>query len=271
MTRGATLVTGAASGIGRHLVSTWSARGERIVAADLNVAALEAARLQEGWPLGNIATVALDVTDPAAWSRAWDEGVRHVGPIDRLVNNAGVLVPDWVTALADADIHRQIDVNVKGVIFGTREAARRFVPLRAGHIVNIGSLASLAAVPGLSLYVASKFAVRGFTLSAAAELAKSDVAVSLIMPDAVQTPMLDLQRSRAEAALTFSGGRALTSADVRQAIERAFATKQLELALPSGRARLARFANLFPAISRIVEPLVTRAGLKHQAASRSKP
>jgi len=62
------------------------------------------------------------------------------------------------------DIEMHFDVNTKGVILGTRAAAKRMVARRDGHVINVGSLASLAAVPGIALYSASKFAVRGFSL-----------------------------------------------------------------------------------------------------------
>ncbi len=121
------------------------------------------------------------------------------------MNNAGLLIPDWIGAVRDEDVDRLFDVNAKGVVYGTREAARRFVQRGGGHIVNVGSLAGLAPIPGLSLYVASKFAVRGFTLAVGTELAKQGVAVTLVMPDAVQTPMITRQLDRDELAVTLSG------------------------------------------------------------------
>src|SRR6185295_6401487 len=111
--------------------------------------------------------------------------------------------------------------------------ARRMIPAHRGHIVNIGSLASLSPVPGLSLYVASKFAVRGFTLSAAMELREHGVSVTLIMPDAVETPMLDKQVAYKEAAMTFSGQRPLTVHDIeRLIVDTVLPYKPLEAAIP---------------------------------------
>jgi 3-oxoacyl-[acyl-carrier protein] reductase len=210
----------------------------------------------------------LDVVDPVSWESALESAESRLGAMTHLVNNAGVLSPDWVVNLGDVDIHRQIDVNVKGVILGTRAAARRMKARGSGHIVNIGSLASLSPVPGLSVYAASKFAVRGFSLSAALELADAGVAVTVIMPDAVQTPMLDLQKVRTEAALTFSAGRALGGEDIEGALLMAFAKRPLEVTIPESRGLLARMANVAPGIGRVLAPVMRKIGERNQRRLR---
>ena len=143
-------------------------------------------------------------------------------------------------------------------------------PRKRGHIVNIGSLASLAPVPGLSLYSASKFAVRGFTLAAATELERDGIAVSLVMPDAVQTPMLDLQVAYEEAALTFSGDRTLTVEDIERTIlDDVLVHRPLEVTVPAGRGFLARVANSAPALSRRLAPALAKRGKAKQARIKS--
>ena len=152
------LLTGGASGIGQHLATALSGRGHRVLATDVNEKGLsdlsQTAALQ---------THPLDVTSPDAWEKALDAAQKAFGPVDVLLNIAGFLKPGFVHEIDERSVHLHLDVNVKGVVFGTHAAARRMVPRGAGHIVNFGSLASLAAVPGLSLYSASKFAVRGFS------------------------------------------------------------------------------------------------------------
>jgi len=261
-------ITGCASGIGRHLVGAFLRRGDAVVASDVAIDRLVAVGREDGWDVSRVSEVRHDVTDPVSWELALDAAEQRFGPVTHVVNNAGFLAPDWVVALTDSDIHRQIDINVKGVIFGTRAAAKRMVARKSGHIVNIGSLASLSPVPGLSVYAASKFAVRGFSLSAALELAKDGVAVTVVMPDAVATPMLDIQKARREAALTFSGGRALSGVDIEAALVRVFAKRPLEVAIPESRGMLARLANLVPGVGQKVLPLMRRIGEKHQARTR---
>ncbi len=268
------LITGAASGIGRHLVGAFArgADARRVIATDLSHARLTEVAAADGWP-ATVELAALDVCDPQAWQVVWDAAEAR-GPIDVVMNVAGFLAPDWIEHARDADIDRHIDVNVKGVVYGTRCAARAMIARRSagsasagvsGHIINVGSLASLSPVPGLSLYAASKFAVRGFSLSVALELADKGVAVTVVMPDAVQTPMLDIQKPRAEAALTFSGGKVLTPHDIELAMREVLRTRPLELAIPTSRGVLARVASAMPGLGQRLLPLMRALGRKRQA------
>jgi len=265
----AMLITGAASGIGRHLVGAFLRRGERVAATDVSYERLLEVAAVDAWcgsgadPTA-VRLAALDVRDPRAWEAVWDAAEAALGPIDRVLNVAGFLAPDWIEHASDGDIERHFDVNAKGVVYGTRCAARRMIPRHAGHIINIGSLASLSPVPGLSLYAASKFAVRGFSLSVALELADKGVAVTVVLPDAVQTPMLDLQRPRPEAALTFSGGRVLTPADIEATLVEVLRTRPLEVAIPASRGALARFASAMPGLGQRLLPLLRALGRRRQ-------
>ncbi len=265
------VVTGAASGIGRALVGALVARGDRVLATDANTIGLAGARASDAWPEGRVATETLDVRSASAWEGVLDEAERRFGPIDLLFNVAGVLRPAWITEIEPDDVDLMLDVNAKGVALGTCAAARRMVPRRTGHIVNVGSLASLSPVPGLGVYAMSKFAVRGFSLSAALELREHGVAVTVVMPDAVQTPMLDIQVDREESALTFSGARTLAPGEVARAIvDDVLPRRPMELGLPQSRATVARFAGTFPAAAASSRPLLTRIGRARQARARGK-
>ncbi|MFW6067139.1 MAG: SDR family oxidoreductase [Myxococcota bacterium] len=266
-----TLITGSASGIGRHLTGVLAREGHRVLATDVSPGALQAAAEDEAWPQDSVETHLLDVREPEDWEAALDAAEERFGPVGLVMNVAGVLKPAWAMDIDPDDIDFHLAVNVKGVVLGTRAAARRMVPRGSGHIVNFGSLASLAPVPGLSLYSTSKFAVRGFSLAAAIELRDQGVAVSLVLPDAVQTPMLDLQVHYEEAALTFSGGRALTVADIgRAVVEEVLPKRPLELTLPAARGIMARAAGNFPAAAAMTRPLLVRVGRQTQARSKSK-
>lgn len=259
------LLTGSASGIGRHLTTALAARGHRILATDVNEVGLAKEAAARGWDSARVQRAALDVRSEGDWERAMDAAERAFGPVDVVMNIAGFLQPAYVEDIQADSLSLQLDVNVKGVILGTRAAARRMIPRKRGHIVNIGSLASLSPVPGLSIYAASKFAVRGFTLSAAMELRRHGVAVSLVMPDAVDTPMLDKQIGYEEAAMTFSGARALTVEDIERAIvDDVLPNRPLETALPTSRALLARFATAAPAAVMGLTPLFVKMGRKKQ-------
>ena len=255
------LLTGAGSGIGKHLAGALAQRGHRVVATDVNEQGLS--ELSMAYAL---TTYRLDVSVAEDWERVFEAAERDVGPVDVLMNIAGVLKPGYVDAFSPRDVELHLDVNVKGTILGTAAAARRMKPRGEGHIINFGSLASLAPVPGLSLYAASKFAVRGFSLAVATELAPHNVFVTLVMPDAVQTPMLDLQAKYEEAALTFSGPKPLTTEDIERLIlDKVLPDKPLEVAIPTFRAALARFACTVPQIAARLSPLLKKKGLASQA------
>jgi NADP-dependent 3-hydroxy acid dehydrogenase YdfG len=262
------LVTGAASGIGKHLVGALFRRGEAVLAADLDAAGLERAAAADKWG-ERVKLQRLDVRSAPEWEAALAKALEHFGQVDVLLNVAGVLKPGkaWEVEVNDVDLH--FDVNVKGVIHGTRVVGRYFVAQKRGHIINLGSLASLAPAPGLSLYAGSKFAVRGFSLAASQELAPHGVALTLIMPDAVQTPMLDLQVDYPEAALTFSGSQPLTVEDIERVLfEVVLPERPLELALPWSRGFLSRVALVAPGLMRRFEPLLNARGRRAQEKAK---
>jgi len=259
------LLTGCASGIGRHLAGALSARGHRILATDVNEEGLARAAKERGWDPARVTTHRLDVRSEEAWEAALDAAERAFGGLDVLLNVAGFLQPAYVRDIAVKEMELTFDVNVIGVVLGTRAAARRMVPKGAGHVVNVGSLASLTPVPGLSIYAASKFAVRGFTLSAAMELRGTGVSVTLLMPDAVDTPMLDKQIPYEEAAMTFSGSKPLTVEDIERAIvEEVLPRRPLEVAIPASRALLARLATAAPAVVAGLAPRFVKLGRRKQ-------
>lgn len=258
--------SGAASGIGRHLTGELLARGHRVLATDVDVEALAGAAAS--WPSGNLLTRGLDVRRPDEWEAVLDQAVEAWGGVDGVFNIAGVLRPGEVRSLGEDDVHFHFDINVKGVVFGTRAAAGRMVEQGSGHIVNIASLASLAPIPGMALYSASKYAVRAFSLAAAEELRPHGVAVTTLCPDAVATPMFDLQLDYREAALTFTAPRVLTPADVTRVVLKALRKRPLLVAFPRRRAFLARLADLFPATQRLIVGQLQKQGLAKQEAMR---
>ncbi len=187
------------------------------------------------------------------------------------MNVAGVLRVEPVYELKAESIALQIDVNTKGVILGTRAAAEVMVRQRHGHIINIASLAALAPIPGIAVYSASKFAVRGFSLAAAQELEPFGVHVSILCPDAVDTPMVDYQLDHAGAALTFSGPKILSTDDVAKAVLGLLAKPRTELVIPWSRGFLARLSSVMPRfLHRRVVQRLTRKGLSRQEDIRRK-
>ncbi len=202
-------LTGCASGIGQHLADVFLDAGHVVFATDLDEPRLQAHAQAWAWPADRGLVAQLDVSCAVAWARVFARAVAEMGAVDVLINVAGYLLPGYVGEFATEEVDRHLDINTKGVIFGTHTAAKHMVSRGCGHIINIASLAGLAPVPGLGLYSASKYAVRGFSLAVAQELRLRGVAVTVVCPDAVHTPMLTRQVAYREAALTFSGSRVL--------------------------------------------------------------
>ena len=259
------VLTGCASGIGKCLSRRFLDEGHRVFCTDIDVEPMRAWIEEGDYSTAQVGWQKLDVRHPSDWEEALAEASRQFGDVDVMMNIAGFLRPGYVCDVDCADVDLHLDVNVKGVILGTRAAAQRMRDQGQGHIVNFGSLASLTPVPGLSLYGASKFAVRGFSLAAAEELRPHGVDVSLVLLDAVKTPMLDLQADYEEAALTFSGRRPLTLDEVEALmVDHVLVGRPLEVTLPKSRGLMARFAGTAPDLTRLLSPLMTRIGRRAQ-------
>jgi NAD(P)-dependent dehydrogenase (short-subunit alcohol dehydrogenase family) len=182
------IVTGAASGIGKAIAAELVARGSRVVIADLDGAA--AARAAD--ELGPLATsVQLDVTDADAVGQVVDAVVAEHGRLDVMVNNAGVAVGGLLEELDERHWSKALDVNLRGVIHGVTAAYPHLRAQRSGHILNTASLAGLIPAPGMLPYTTTKHAVVGLSTALRAEAASQGVRVSVLCPTVVDTPMLD--------------------------------------------------------------------------------
>lgn len=260
------LLTGSASGLGQKLTRDFLARGYTVIATDINSAGLDesfgkCAELTSG----KLLLKTLDVSQSQAWEALFADVLQQFSRLDVILNVAGYLKPGNLCDASSEEVHRHMDINVKGVIFGSQLAGAQMRKQGYGHIINIASLAGLAAVPGIGLYSASKFAVRAFSLSLAQELKSSGVAVTVICPDAIQTPMLTLQEDYEEAALTFSGNKSLTVDEVANAIfNEVLVHRPMELILPRYRGWLAKVGNLVPQSSFILANILRKKGLQEQ-------
>lgn len=237
------LITGAANGIGAAVTALAASQGHQVIAADMNAEALTAR-----WgSTRNVRCEALDVTNADAWTALVAKLEKDDIQLDVLINIAGVLRSGQTGELLQRDIDLTIDVNVKGVIYGANAVAAGMRQRRRGHIINVGSVASLYATPGNTVYAASKFAVRGFSIAAAGDLKPYGVAVTLFGPGPVKTAMLDQQRGDNNSALTFAGARALSTEEVAAAILGPVLKKRpVEYFLPLNDHIVGKISNAFP-------------------------
>jgi len=265
------IITGAASGIGFELARILLERGDSVLACDVNLESMEQLRPHSAAPQ-QLEIMQLDVRDPLQWDSAIETATRRWPRIDTVMNVAGVMQPGFVAEIAPGAVDQHLDVNTKGTIYGTQAAFRamRQQPEAdgrgRGHIINIASLAGLSPVPGIALYSASKFAVRGYSLSVAHELGKYGIALTVVCPDAAATPLLMRHAHEPQTALIFTGFRLLQAEEVARAIvERALVKRPVELTLPRHRALLAKLAGNWPALATLLLNSMTRLGLRRQA------
>src|SRR5437764_2271087 len=179
-------ITGGARGIGLATATALAHHGARVAIGDLDgdLAGQVAAELG-----GDAFGVGVDVTDNAAFT-AFLDGVEHrLGPLDVLVNNAGIMNAGPIDTEDEALTARAIAINLEAVIHGTREAVRRMKPRRTGHIVNMSSAVSKAAGEGCATYCATKFGVAGFSEAVAIELRGTGVELSVIRPSLCNTEL----------------------------------------------------------------------------------
>jgi short-subunit dehydrogenase len=179
-------VTGGARGIGLATATTLQNLGATVAIGDIDVAAAEDA----GGRLGLKVCRQLDVTDRQSFTDFLDNVEKDLGPLDVLVNNAGVIAVGNAVDESDAVTQQLLDVNVFGVILGTKLGTERMLARGRGHIVNIASLGSVTPVAGTATYCATKHAVLGYTDSVRMENRGSGVHFSAIMPTLTNTEMI---------------------------------------------------------------------------------
>ncbi len=243
------VVTGGARGIGRATVERFARRGARVAVGDLDAdLAAEVAA-----PYGDRAAAAhLDVTDTGSWARFLDE-VAPLGPVDVLVNNAGIM-PLGSVLEESAELARAIlDVNVHGVINGTKALAPGMVARGRGHVVNVASAVGRVAVPHGATYSASKFAVVGFTEAVRHELAPHGVTVSMVLPTVVRTEL-------AAGVPAARGIKPVSAEEVAEVVEHAVLTGKAELWVPRWTQGLSKPTLALPRVVQDAMSRATRAG-----------
>ena len=173
------LVTGASQGLGRRFAQVLAAHGAAVALAARQVDKLEDLRTELHEAGHAAASAMLDVTDHGSIATAIDTIEATLGPIDILINNAGVAVAKGVLEQTEADWDRVLDTDLKGAFFTAQAVARRMVG-RGGNIVNVASLIALKVVGHLAPYAAAKSGLAQLTKAMALELARHDIRVNAL-------------------------------------------------------------------------------------------
>ena len=236
------LVTGAANGIGAAIVRFGVGAGHRVVAVDIDRSGLS--RLREELP--GIESAVLDVRDLAAWERVVEGAETQGGPIDVLINNAGVCLPGRCDQVSAEDDRRTVEVNLIGVMNGVRTLLPRFLTRRRGHVINVASMAAFTPSTELASYCATKHAVRAYTHSCALDHRHAPIHWTLVCPGAVETPMLQSMRQRRAGLVVFTE-KPIPPEEIAVAVVDAIRKPRREILIPDTQGkRLLRFIGLFP-------------------------
>ncbi|MEU1373584.1 2,3-dihydro-2,3-dihydroxybenzoate dehydrogenase [Streptomyces triculaminicus] len=180
------LVTGAGQGIGEAVTRALVARGARVAALDATPDGIKKLEAEFG---GAVTHHTADVSDSRAVEAVVEEVEKTLGPLDILVNVAGVLRTSTVVEISDEDWQRTFDVNSTGVFNTSRAAARRMSERRSGAIVTVGSNAAGVPRTSMAAYAASKAAATMFTKCLGLELARSGVRCNVVSPGSTDTAM----------------------------------------------------------------------------------
>ncbi|HEU0018723.1 MAG TPA: SDR family oxidoreductase [Thermoleophilaceae bacterium] len=228
-------ITGAARGIGLATAKACAARGMKVAIGDLDLA--EAQRAAESAP-GAIA-LALDVTDRQSFEAYIDATEAQLGPVDVLVNNAGIMQLGSFLEEDEATAIRQVDINVHGVLHGMKSVLPRFKTRGTGHLINIASMAGKTGVPGGATYSGTKFFVYGVSEAVRSELRGTAIEVSVVMPVPVNTELAaGLERGR--------GSTFVEPEDVAAEIVATLEHPRFDVPVPRSIGRLVHVTGVLP-------------------------
>jgi len=180
------IITGGARGIGEAVVRIFAAEGAKIVIGDVLTEQGQALAEELG---ENVIYFRLDVSQQQSWKDAVALATNHYGKLNVLINNAGILHYGAIVDTLPEDYMKVITVNQYGVFLGMQAAIPALKAAGGGSIVNLSSTAGLGGYNGMVAYSASKWAVRGMTKVAAAELGRFGIRVNSVHPGGTQTAM----------------------------------------------------------------------------------
>lgn len=229
-------ISGGARGIGLATARALVARGARVAIGDIDT---ELAQREAETLGGNAISAYVDVTDRESFAAFLDEVERRLGPLDALVNNAGIMPIGPFTEESDETAHRMIDINLHGVIYGMKLALQSMQPRNAGHIVNLASQAGKAGLPGGATYCATKHGVVGLSEAVRGELRDTGIEVSCVMPAIVNTELTSgMQEAR--------GVKSVEPEDVAEAIVETLQRPRFDVHVPRSAGYIGKVMMAMP-------------------------
>jgi short-subunit dehydrogenase len=227
-------ITGGGRGIGAATAAALAREGAKVAIGDLDLDVAQRTADELG-----ATAFPLDVTDRTGFTKFLEEVEGRLGPVDVLINNAGIMPLGRFEDESDRSTSHQLEINLHGVIHGTREAIRRMRPRGSGHIVNIASAAGKAGFPGGATYCATKHGVVGLSEAVRMELRGSGVDLSVVMPAIVRT---ELAAGLKEARFF----KSVEATDVAEAIVKTLRRPKFEVYVPASLDAMNRITRLLP-------------------------
>jgi NADP-dependent 3-hydroxy acid dehydrogenase YdfG len=228
-------ITGGARGIGRATAEALVRHGMKVAIGDLDLALAQRTAQEIG---GDVVALQLDVIDRASFERFIDDVEQRLGPLDVLVNNAGIMPLGPFVAEDESAQRRQIDVNVHGVLHGMKIALPRFLERNRGHVVNIASMAGKAGYPGGATYAGTKHFVVGVSEAVRGELRGTAVEISCVMPAVVQTELA--------SGLATARVKPVRPEEVAGAIVATLTVPRFDVYIPKSAGRIYQAAQVLP-------------------------
>jgi NAD(P)-dependent dehydrogenase (short-subunit alcohol dehydrogenase family) len=261
------LITGAASGIGAATAREAVRRGHRVAVTDIDLAGAD--RL--AGRLGSAAcAVGLDIRDEAAWEAAFDTVASRLGPVEVLINNAGIIHTGYARQLSMAQHRHMVEVNLLGPMTGMMTALPRMRVQGHGHIITVCSMSSFLPLIGYTSYGATKHGLRAFHHSVAIEERGGPVTFSIIHPPGTRTPMLEQEMADPSSVITFAE-KPLAPERVASVIVDAIVKKPVEIVHPALGGRVQRVAGVFPRLMRFAIPRVAAMAKRRAPGAGAAP
>jgi len=262
------VVTGAGKGLGREIAKGLALKGFTLLVTDIDAESAQetAAAIGGGaWSMGQ------DVRDPGS-HHAVARAANERGSLELWVNNAGVLYTGTAWEHSDEQVRQTVEVNVLGVMFGSR-AAVEAMRASGGQLINIASISALTPAPGLAVYGASKHAVLGFSISLAGDLDRAGlpIRVSAVCPHAIDTDMIRDIQDVPGADAAFVNTRLLTQPEVAGVVCDLVDRPRLAVTVPRSQGALAHVLRPFPeATLKMFRPLLKIGEWQRRRASQER-
>lgn len=268
---GVAIITGGASGIGRSLGKALAARGCEVILADINMEDAEAAASEFKSMGGKAAADRLDVTDFDAVKALVAKTAGRCGRIDYMFNNAGIAVNGRFQDFRGSDWDRCININLRGVVHGIRAVFPVMEKQGFGHIVNTASFAGVFPWPTSVAYTAVKHAVVGMSAAIRAEIAHTDIRISVICPGTIRTAIFeqggrngrwvgDFSEEKVEEL--FASARGITPDRFAEKSLKQVARNKPIIVIPSEYKLLWRLYRLSPSLAISLANIISRAIFK---------